>query len=169
MALIWLVVRNPFPPTSTLGERILTDLRPWHSSKMQTPGGPVFRAQVAQGRKGLPGQPHRRPEIDPRPGGAKANIGCLRRCAVARPLSSANQQIEALWAKHQASLDLPERERLIKEIQRVLMRSTTSFPFTSILLCTRGPKVLPAVRASSTTDTCTPPTHGPGRSWEVKG
>jgi Xaa-Pro aminopeptidase len=30
-------------------------------------------------------------------------------------------QIEALWAKHQASIDPAERERLVKEIQRIVV------------------------------------------------
>ena len=46
----------PFPPYFDMGERILTDLRAVGiRSKMQTLEGPVFRAQVAQGRKGYPG------------------------------------------------------------------------------------------------------------------
>ena len=46
----------PFPPYFDMGERILTDLRAVGiRGKMQTLEGPVFRAQVAQGRKGYPG------------------------------------------------------------------------------------------------------------------
>ena len=111
----------PFPPYFDMGERVLTDLRAIGiRGKLQSLEGPAFRAKIGQGRKGIPGNRTIVQNIDPRAGGAKANVAVYAVCG--SPSSFVCEpQIEALWTKHQASLDAPERERLIKAIQRILI------------------------------------------------
>ena len=59
-----------------MGERILTDLRAVGiRGKLQSLEGPAFRAKIGEGRKGFPGNRTIAQNIDPRPGGAKSNIG----------------------------------------------------------------------------------------------
>jgi peptide/nickel transport system substrate-binding protein len=161
----------PFPPYFDMGERILTDLRAVGlRSKMQTLEGPVFRAQVAQGRKGYPGNRTVVQNIDPRPGGSKANIGVYAVCG--SPSSFVCEpQIEALWAKHQVSLDLAERERLVKAIQRILIEEYYFVPiYVNPFVHAIGSKVLPEGEGVQRYwDTLHAPYPWPWEIWEVKG
>jgi peptide/nickel transport system substrate-binding protein len=161
----------PFPPYFDMGERILTDLRAAGiRSKMQTLEGPVFRAQVAQGRRGYPGNRTVVQNIDPRPGGAKANIGVYAVCG--SPSSFVCEpRVEELWAKHQASLDLAERERLVKEIQRILIEEYYFVPiYVNPFVHAVGPKVLPeGDGVQHYWDTLHAPYPWPWEVWEVKG
>jgi peptide/nickel transport system substrate-binding protein len=111
----------PFVPYFDMGERVLTDLRAVGiRSKLQMLDAPAYMAQVSQGRKSYAGNRTIVQTIDPRPGGAKASIRLYAVCG--GPASFiCEPQIEALWAKHQASIDPAERERLVKEIQRIVV------------------------------------------------
>jgi peptide/nickel transport system substrate-binding protein len=161
----------PFPPYFDMGERILTDLRAVGiRGKMQTLEGPVFRAQVAQGRKGYPGNRTIVQNIDPRPGGSKANISVYAVCG--SPSSFVCEpRVEELWAKHQASLDLNERERLVKEIQRILIEEYYFVPiYVNPFVHAVGPKVLPeGDGVQHYWDTLHAPYPWPWEVWEVKG
>ena len=97
--------------------------------------------------------------------GSKANIGVYAVCS--SPSSFVCEpQIEALWAKHQASLDLAERERLVKEIQRITIEEYYFVPiYINPFVHAVGPKVLPEGEdVRRYWDTLHAPTHGPGRS-----
>ncbi len=117
---------TPFPPYFDMGERIMTDLRAIGiRGRMQTLEGPAFRAKVGGGRKSYPGNRNIVQNIDPRAGGAKANIAVYAVCD--SPSSFiCDPQIEALWKKHQASLDLGERERLVSKSSESSSTSTIS-------------------------------------------
>jgi peptide/nickel transport system substrate-binding protein len=160
----------PFVPYFDMGERILTDLRAVGvRGKLQVLEGPGFRAKIAQGRKGYPGNRTIVQNIDPRPGGAKANIGVYAVCG-----SSASfvcePQIEKLWAKHQASVDLEERDRLIKAIQRILIEEYYFVPiYLNPFVHAVGPRVLPEGDGFHRYwDTLHAPYPWPWEVWEVK-
>jgi len=161
----------PFPPYFDMGERILTDLRAVGlRGKIQTLEGPVFRSQVAQGRKGYSGNRTIVQNIDPRPGGSKANIGVYTVCG--SPSSFiCEPQIEVRWAKHQASLDLAERERLVKEIQRIIVEEYYFVPiYLNPFVHAVGPRVLPEGDGIKRYwDTLHAPYPWPWEIWEVKG
>jgi peptide/nickel transport system substrate-binding protein len=159
-----------FPPYFDMGERILTDLRAIGiRSKLQVLEGPAFRAKVGQGRKGYPGSRTIVQNIDPRSGGAQANIGVYAVCG-----SSASficePQIEALWTKHQASVDPAERERLVKSIQRALLDEYHFIPiYLNPFVAAVGPRVLPEGSAFHRYwDTLHAPYPWPWEVWEVK-
>jgi peptide/nickel transport system substrate-binding protein len=160
-----------FPPYFDMGERILTDLRATGMrGKIQTLEGPVFRSQVAQGRKGYAGNRTMVQNIDPRPGGSKANIGVYAVCG--SPSSFiCEPQIEERWAKHQAILDLAERERLVKEIQRIIVEEYYFVPiYLNPFVHAVGPRVLPeGDDVKRYWDTLHAPYPWPWEIWEVKG
>jgi peptide/nickel transport system substrate-binding protein len=160
----------PFVPYFDMGERILTDLRAVGvRGKLQVLEGPGFRAKIAQGRKGYPGNRTIVQNIDPRPGGSKANIGVYAVCG-----SSASfvcePQIEKLWAKHQASVDLEERDRLIKAIQLILIEEYYFVPiYLNPFVHAVGPRVLPEGDGFHRYwDTLHAPYPWPWEVWEVK-
>jgi peptide/nickel transport system substrate-binding protein len=134
----------PFVPYFDMGERVLTDLRGVGiRGKLQVLEGPAFMAKLAQGRQGYPGNRTVVQSIDPRPGGAKADIGIYAVCGGAASFVC-EPQIEALWAKHQASIDLDERDRLSKEIQRILINEYYFVPlYINAFVHAVGPRVLP--------------------------
>ena len=159
-----------FPPYFDMGERILTDLRAVGiRGKIQVLEGPAFRSKVGQGRKGYPGSKSIVQNIDPRSGGAKANIGVYAVCG-----SSASfvcePQVEALWTKHQASIDLTERERLVKAIQRILLDEYHFVPiYWNPFVHAVGPRVLPEGDGFHRYwDTLHAPYPWPWEVWEVK-
>jgi peptide/nickel transport system substrate-binding protein len=126
----WLV---PFPPYYDYGERILTDLRAVGiRAKLQTLEGPVFRSKTGQGPKGYEGNRTIVVNIGPRPGGAKDSIGVYAVCESPAAFIC-EPAIEERWKRHEASLDPEERDRPIKEIQRIISRSTISCRSTSTL------------------------------------
>jgi peptide/nickel transport system substrate-binding protein len=142
LTLDWYV---PFVPYFDMGERILTDLGAVGiRGKLQVMEGPAFRAKIAQGRTGYPGNRTIVQNIDPRPGGAKAVVGVYAVCE--SPASFiCEPPIEELWAKHQASIDLDERDRLIKTIQRILIDAYYFVPiYLNPFVHAVGPKVVPA-------------------------
>jgi peptide/nickel transport system substrate-binding protein len=159
-----------FPPYFDMGERILTDLRAIGvRGKLQSLEGPAFRAKVAQGRKGYPGNRTIMQNIDPRPGGAKANIGVYAVCG--SPSSFVCEpQIEELWTKHQASTRPEERDRLIKQIQRMLIEDYHFVPlYWQPFVHAVGPRVLPEGQAFERYwDTLHAPYPWPWEIWEVK-
>ncbi|HEY7492655.1 MAG TPA: ABC transporter substrate-binding protein [Candidatus Tectomicrobia bacterium] len=161
----------PFPPYFDMGERILTDLRAvGMRGKLQVLEGPAFRAQVAQGRKGYPGNRTILQNIDARPGGAKATIGVFAVCG--SPASFiCEPQIEERWAKHQASRDLAERDRLVKEIQRIVVEEYYFVPlYLNPFVHAVGPRVLPAGEGVQRYwDTLHAPYPWPWEIWEVQG
>jgi peptide/nickel transport system substrate-binding protein len=161
----------PFVPYFDMGERILTDLRAIGiRGKLQSLEGPVFRSKIGQGRKGFPGNRTVVQNIDPRPGGAKANVGLYAVCA--SPSSQVCEpQIEKLWARHQATTDLEERDRLIKSIQRTLIEEYYFVPiYWNPFVHAVGPKVLPEGKGFERYwDTLHAPYPWPWEVWEVKG
>lgn len=160
----------PFVPYFDMGERILTDLRAIGiRGKLQVMEGPAFRAQIAQGRKGYPGNRTIVQNIDPRPGGAKANISVYAVCGGSASFVC-EPKIEALWAKHQASFDLEERDRLIKEIQRILIEEYYFVPiYWNPFVHAVGPRVLPAGDGIERYwATLHAPYPWPWEIWEVK-
>ncbi|MGH7220181.1 MAG: ABC transporter substrate-binding protein, partial [Nitrospiraceae bacterium] len=160
----------PFVPYFDMGERIITDLRAVGiRGKLQSLEGPAFRAKMGQGRKGFPGNRTIVQNIDPRPGGAKANVAIYAVCAspssfICEPL------IEDLWAKHQASTKSDERDRLIKAIQRTLIDEYYVVPiYWNPFVHAVGPKVLPEGKGFERYwDTLHAPYPWPWEIWEVK-
>ena len=159
-----------FPPYFDMGERILTDLRAVGiRGKVQVLEGPAFRAKIGQGRKGYPGNKTIVQNIDPRSGGAKANLGVYAVCG--SPSSFVCEpQIEALWTKHQASVDPLERERLVKAIQRALLEGYHFIPiYLNPFVHAVGPRVLPDGEGFHRYwDTLHAPYPWPWEVWEVK-
>jgi len=160
----------PFPPYFDMGERILTDLRAIGiRGKMQVLEGPAFRSKIGQGRKAYPGNRTIVQNIDPRAGGAKTNIAVYAVCG-----SSASficePPIEALWAKHQASLDAAEREKLVKQIQKILLDDYHFIPiYLNPFVHAVGPRVLPEGQGFHRYwDTLNAPYPWPWEIWEVK-
>ena len=160
----------PFVPYFDMGERILTDLRAVGiRGKLQSLEGPAFRGKIGQGRKGFPGNRTIVQNIDPRPGGAKANVGLYAVCA--SPSSQVCEpHIEKLWARHQATTDLEERDRLIKSIQRTLIDEYYFVPiYWNPFVHAVGPKVLPEGKGIERYwDTLHAPYPWPWEVWEVK-
>ena len=160
----------PFPPYFDMGERILTDLRAIGiRGKLQSLEGPAFRAKIGQGRKGIAGNRTIVQNIDPRAGGAKSNVAVYAVCG--SPSSFVCEpQIEALWTKHQASLDAQERERLIKAIQRILIDEHYLVPlYWNPFVHAVGPRVRPEGEAFHRYwDTLNAPYPWPWEVWEVK-
>jgi peptide/nickel transport system substrate-binding protein len=161
----------PFVPYFDMGERILTDLRAVGiRGKLQSLEGPAFRGKIGQGRKGFPGNRTIVQNIDPRPGGAKANVGIYAVCG--SPSSQVCEpHIEKLWARHQATTDLEERDRLIKSIQRTLIDEYYFVPiYWNPFVHAVGPKVLPEGKGIERYwDTLHAPYPWPWEVWEVKG
>src|SRR5499427_6171825 len=161
----------PFVPYFDMGERILTDLRAVGiRGKMQMLDAPVYMAQASQGRTGYPGNRTMVQAIDPRPGGAKAPIGVYAVCGGSASFIC-EPQVETLWTKHQASIDLVERDRLIKEIQRIIIEEYYFVPiYLNPFVHAVGPKVLPEGEAvHHYWDTLHAPFPWPWEVWEVKG
>jgi peptide/nickel transport system substrate-binding protein len=161
----------PFVPYFDMGERILTDLRAVGiRGKMQMLDAPVYMSQASQGRKGFQGNRTIVQTIDPRPGGAQASIGLYAVCGGAASFIC-EPQIEALWAQHQASIDLAERERLVKAIQRIVVEEYYLVPlYINPFVHAVGPKVLPEGEAvRHYWDTLHAPFPWPWEVWEVKG
>jgi peptide/nickel transport system substrate-binding protein len=160
----------PFVPYFDMGERILTDLRAVGiRGKLQSLEGPAFRAKVGQGRKGFPGNRTIVQNIDPRPGGAKANIGVYAVCASQASIVC-EPHIEELWAKHEASTKPEERDKLVKAIQRVLVEEYYFVPiYWNPFVHAIGPKVLPEGKGVERYyDTLHAPYPWPWEVWEVK-
>jgi peptide/nickel transport system substrate-binding protein len=160
----------PFVPYLDMGERILTDLRAIGiRGKLQAVEGPAFRAKIGQGRKGYPGNRTIVQNIDPRPGGAKANLGVYAVCG--SPSSFVCEpHIEELWAKHQASIKPEERDRLSKQIQRILIEEYHFVPiYWNPFVAAVGPRVLPEGKGIERYwDTLHAPYPWPWEVWEVK-
>lgn len=128
-----------------MGERILTDLGAVGiRGKLEVLEGPAFRAKLGQGRKGYPGNRTIVQLIGSRPGGAKDTISVYTVCGGSASFVC-EPQIEELWARHQASTDLEERDRLIKAIQRILIEEYYFVPlYINSFVHAVGPRVLPA-------------------------
>jgi peptide/nickel transport system substrate-binding protein len=160
----------PFVPYLDMGERIVTDLRGVGiRGKLQAVEGPAFRAKIGQGRKGYPGNRTIVQNIDPRPGGAKAPISVYAACN--SPSSFVCEpQIEELWTKHQASTRPEERDRLIKQIQRILIEEYYFVPiYWNPFVHAVGPRVLPEGKGFERYwDTLHAPYPWPWEVWEVK-
>ena len=102
---------------------------------------------MAQGRKGFKGNRTIVKNIGPRPGGAKDSIGVYAVCGGSVSFIC-EPQVEALWAKHQASTDLEERDRLVKAIQRILIEEYYFVPiYLNPFVHAVGPRVLTAGEA----------------------
>ena len=160
----------PFVPYFDMGERILADLRAVGiRGKLQVLEGPGFRAKMAQGRKGYPGNRTIVQNVGPRPGGAKAEIGVYAVCGGSASFVC-EPPIEKLWAKHQASVDLGERDRLIKAIQRILIEEYYFVPiYLNPFVHAVGPRVLPEGKGFHRYwDTLHAPYPWPWEIWEVK-
>jgi peptide/nickel transport system substrate-binding protein len=161
----------PFVPYFDMAERVLSDLRAVGlRSKVQMLDAPAYMAQVTQGRKAFSGNRTIVQRIDPRPGGAKALIRLYAACGGSASFVC-EPQIEPLWAKHEASIDVAERERLVKEIQRLLVEGYSIVPlYLQPFVHAVGPKVLPEGEAVHRYwDTLHAPFPWPWEVWEVKG
>jgi ABC-type transport system substrate-binding protein len=124
---------------------VVTDLRAVGvRGKVQVLEGPAFRAMLGQGRKGFKGNRTIVKNIGPRPGGAKDSIGVYAVCGA--PASFVCEpHLEELWAKHQASINPDERERLAGAIQRILIEEYYFVPiYLNPFVHAVGPRVLPA-------------------------
>ena len=160
----------PFVPYFDMGERILTDLRAIGiRGKLQSLEGPAFRAKVSQGRKGFPGNRTVVQNIDPRPGGAKANIGVYAVCGSPGSIVC-EPHIEELWAKHQASANPEERDRLGKAIQKIIIEEYYFVPiYWNPFVHAVGPRVLPEGKGIERYwDTLHAPYPWPWEVWEVR-
>jgi peptide/nickel transport system substrate-binding protein len=167
LSLDWYVA---YPPYLDMGERILTDLGAVGiRGKLQVLEGPGLRAKLAQGRKGFAGHRTIVQNIDPRPGGAKAIIGVYAVCNGAASFIC-EPQIEALWAKHQASTNLEERDRLVKAIQRILIEEYYFVPiYINSFVHAVGNRVLPAGEGFHRYwDSPQSPFPYPWEVWQVK-
>jgi peptide/nickel transport system substrate-binding protein len=160
----------PFVPYFDMGERILTDLRAIGiRGKLQSLEGPAFRAKVGQGRKGFPGNRTIVQNIDPRPGGSKANIGVYAVCGSPSSIVC-EPHIDELWAKHQTSAKPEERDRLSKAIQKILIEEYYFIPiYWNPFVHAVGPRVLPEGKGVERYwDTLHAPYPWPWEVWEVK-
>jgi peptide/nickel transport system substrate-binding protein len=160
----------PFVPYFDMGERILTDLRTVGiRGKLQVLEGPGFRAKMAQGRKGYPGNRTIVQNVGPRPGGAQAEIGVYAVCGGSASFVC-EPQIEKLWAKHEASVKPDERDGLIKAIQRILIEEYYFVPiYLNPFVHAVGPRVLPEGDGFHRYwDTLHAPYPWPWEVWEVK-
>ena len=161
----------PFAPYFDIAERVLNDLRAvGMRSKMQMLDAPAYMAQTSKGRKGFPGNRTIVQRIDPRPGGAKELIRLYAVCG--GPASYiCEPTIESLWAKHEASIDVAERDRLSKEIQRAIVEGYYLVPvYLNPFVHAVTQKVLPEGEAVHRYwDTVNAPFPWPWEVWEVKG
>lgn len=159
-----------FVPYLDMAERILTDLRAAGiRGKLEVVEGPAFRAKIGQGRKGYAGNKTILQNIDPRPGGAATNIGVYAVCGGSASFLC-EPKIEELWKQHQASVDRQERDRLIKDIQRILINEYYFVPiYVNPFVHAVGPRVLPEGKAVQRYwDTLHAPYPWPWENWEVK-
>jgi peptide/nickel transport system substrate-binding protein len=134
-----------FPPYFDYAERVVTELGAVGiRGKMQVLEGPAFRAMTGQGRKGFKGNRTIVKNIGPRPGGAKDSVGVYAVCAGSASFVC-EPHIEELWARHQASNNPEERDRVIKTIQRILVEEYYFVPiYLNPFVHAVGPRVLPA-------------------------
>ena len=161
----------PFAPYYDMAERILNDLRAvGMRSKMQMLDAPAYMAQTSKGRKGFPGNRTIVQRIDPRPGGAKALIRLYAVCA-GQASYICEPRLEALWAKHEASIDPVERDRLSRELQRLIVEEYYLVPlYLQPFVHAVTQKVLPEGEAVQRYwDTLNAPFPWPREVWEVKG
>jgi peptide/nickel transport system substrate-binding protein len=160
----------PFVPYFDMGERILADLRAVGiRGKLQSLEGPAFRAKIGEGRKGFPGNRTIVQNIDPRPGGSKANVAVYAVCSGGASFIC-EPRIEELWAKHEASTNLDERDRLIKTIQRIIVDEYYFVPiYLNPFVHAVGPRVLPeGAGFHRYWDTLHAPYPWPWEIWEVR-
>jgi peptide/nickel transport system substrate-binding protein len=161
----------PFAPYFDMAERILNDLRAvGMRSKLQMLDAPAYMAATSKGRKGFPGNRTIVQRIDPRPGGAKALIRLYAVCG--GPASYiCEPKIDALWAKHEASIEPAERDRLSREIQRIIVEDYDLVPlYLNPFVHAVTQKVLPEGEAvHHYWDTHNAPFPWPWEVWEVKG
>jgi peptide/nickel transport system substrate-binding protein len=172
LELDWLV---PFPPYYDYGERVLTDLRAVGiRARLQTLEGPVFRSKTGQGRKGYEGNRTIVQNIGPRPGGAKDSIRVYAICASPATFIC-EPAIEERWKRHEVSIDPEERDRLVKEIQRIIIEEYHFVPiYINPFVHAVGPRVLPAGDAPAGEGfhrywaTAQAPYPYPWEDWQVK-
>jgi peptide/nickel transport system substrate-binding protein len=160
-----------FVPYLDMAERIMTDLRAAGiRGKLEVVEGPAFRAKIGQGRKGYAGNKTILQNIDPRPGGAATNIGVYAVCDGSASFIC-EPKIEELWKQHQASVDRQERDKLIKDIQRILIGEYYFVPiYVNPFVHAVGSRVLPEGKAVQRYwDTVHAPYPWPWENWEVKG
>jgi peptide/nickel transport system substrate-binding protein len=159
-----------FPPYFDMGQRIIADLGAVGiRGKLEVLEGPAFRSKIGQGRKAYPGNRSIVQNIDPRPGGAAANIGVYAVCGGTASFVC-EPKIEELWKKHQASLDPEERDSLTASIQDILLKEYYFVPiYLNPFVHAVGPKVLPAGDAfHKYWDTKHAPYPWPWEIWQVK-
>ncbi|HXH09899.1 MAG TPA: ABC transporter substrate-binding protein [Alphaproteobacteria bacterium] len=135
----------PWVPYFEMGERILTDLGAVGiRGKLEILEGPAYRVKLGQGRKGYAGNRTIVQIIGSRPGGAKDTVSVYAVCEGSAPFIC-EPKIEELWAQHQASTNLDERDRLIKAIQRIIIEEYYFVPiYINSFVHAVGPRVLPA-------------------------
>jgi peptide/nickel transport system substrate-binding protein len=160
----------PFPPYFEMAERVMNDLRAvGMRGKLQTLDGAAFRGRIGQGRKGYPGDRSIVQNVDPRPGGVGAAVAVYAACGSTSDFIC-EPQIEALWKKYQASLDMEERDDLIRKIQRILIQDYYIVPmYLNPFVQAVGPRVLPEGDGFHRYwDTNNAPYPWPWEVWAVK-
>ena len=160
----------PFPPYFEMGERVMNDLRAVGiRGKLQTLDGAAFRGRIGQGRKGYPGNRSIVQNVDPRPGNAGFGVAIYAACG-GRSNFICEPQIDVLWKKYEASLDVEEREDLIQKIQRILVDDDYIVPlYVNPFVQAVGPRVLPAGDGfHHYWDTNNAPYPWPWEVWAVK-
>ena len=111
---------TPFPPVFSLALRIMDSLREINiESEMQKTERPVFLSMMRDGRDGFPGRQVVF-SITLGPANAAGYINSFATCDGPSP-EVCDPVIEGLWAKYNASLDLAERDSLVKEIQKFML------------------------------------------------
>ncbi len=158
----------PFPPYFDLAQRIIADLAAVGiRGKLEVLEGPAYQAKNAQGRKGFSGNRTIVQRIDVR--SAAEAIPIVAVCDGPAPMVC-EPNIDALWKKHEASLDPEERESLSAEIQHLLIKGYYFVPiYMNPFVHAVGPRVLPEGEGFHRYwDTKRAPFPYPWEDWRVK-
>ncbi|MGH8067907.1 MAG: ABC transporter substrate-binding protein [Candidatus Entotheonellia bacterium] len=148
----------PFPPYFKMAERVVTDLGAIGIKiKVQAMEQPAFRAKMAEGRHGWPGNRTIIHDISVQPGSAASTIRLQATCESSSSMIC-EPYIETRWATYEASIDPEERSRLLKEIQKYVIQEYLIVPlYINPFVHVVGPRVLPEGDA--------PPGEGFHRYW----
>ena len=158
----------PFVPYFDMAQRILADLGAVGTrGKLEVLEGPAFRSKIGQGRKGFSGNRTIVQNIDVR--SAAEMIAIYAACGASASLVC-EPKIDALWKKHQASLDPEGRASLSDEIQRAVIDGYHFVPiYMNPFVHAVGPRVLPEGDGfHHYWDTKNAPYPYPWEDWKVK-
>ena len=132
---------TPFPPVFSLGERIMDQLREIGiKSTLNTTQRPVFLSQLREHRAGFPGNQIVF-SISTGPPDAAAYIRAFATCE-GNSSVTCDSNIDEKFAQHEASLDLPERAKLVNEIQDYILNEYIFVPvYINAFAMGAGPKL----------------------------